>query len=299
MSESSEKIGFVGVGLMGQGMATNILAKSFPLTIIGNKNRKPVENLVQKGATEAKNFAELAQNSTIIFTCLPGSPQVEAVVAQLSEGLQPGTVIIDCSTADPTSTMSIAEKLSTQGVELADAPLGGTPTQAESGELAAMVGAKTEVFQRVEPVIKAWAGSVVHIGGVGDGHRMKLLNNFISMGYAALYSEALALAEKVGISIEKFDSVLQGSRIDSGFYQTYIDHVKNGNLESHKFTLTNALKDMKYLESMADSVNLINPMGNAIKNSFAVAIAAGATGPEDYVPSLANHIRRLNSAGNN
>ena len=298
MSASSERIGFVGVGLMGHGMAKNILNKGYPLTIIGNKNREPVENLVQNGASEASNFAELAQNSTIIFTCLPGSPQVEAVVTQLSEGLESGSVIIDCSTSDPSSTMAIAEKLSAKGVELADAPLGGTPVQAEAGELGAMVGAKPEVFQRVEPVIQTWAASVVHIGGVGDGHRMKLLNNFISMGYAALYSEALALADKVGIPIDKFDSVIQGSRIDSGFYQTYIDHVKNGNLESHKFTLTNALKDMKYLESMADSVNLINPMGNAIKNSFAVAIAAGATGPADYVPSLANHIRRLNNAGN-
>ena len=299
MTNSSEKIGFVGVGLMGHGMAKNILAKGFPLAVIGHRNRSPVEDLVKNGAIEAKTPAELAQQTSVIFTCLPGSPQVESAVEQLSVGLQSGTVIVDCSTADPTSTMAIAEKLSEKGVELADAPLGGTPTQAHAGELAAMVGAKDEVYKRIEPIIKTWAKSVVHLGSVGDGHRMKLLNNFLSMGYAALYSEALALAEKVGISIDKFDSVLQGSRMDCGFYQTYMDHVKNGNLESHKFTLTNALKDMKYLESMADSVNLINPMGNAIKNSFAVAIAAGGTGPEDYVPSLAKIIRQLNGMGIN
>ena len=261
MTESSETIGFVGVGLMGHGMAKNILAKGFSLVVIGHRNRNPVEDLVQNGAKEAENLAELAQQTSVIFTCLPGSPQVESAVEQMSEGLQSGTVIVECSTADPTSTMAIADTLSEQGVEIADAPLGGTPTQANAGELAAMVGAKDNIFQRVEPIIKTWASSVVHIGGVGDGHRMKLLNNFLSMGYAALYSEALALSEKVGISIEKFDSVIHGSRMDCGFYQTYMDHVKNGNLESHKFTLTNALKDMKYLESMADSVNLVKSDG--------------------------------------
>ena len=146
MTNSSEKIGFVGVGLMGHGMAKNILAKGFPLVVIGHRNRSPVEDLVKNGAIEAKTLAELAQQTSVIFTCLPGSPQVESAVEQLSEGLQSGTVIVDCSTAEPTSTMAIAEKLSEKGVELADAPLGGTPTQAHAGELAAMVGAKDEVY---------------------------------------------------------------------------------------------------------------------------------------------------------
>ena len=177
---------------------------------------------------------------------------------------------------------------------MADAPLGGTPVQAQSGELATMVGADAAVFERLNPVISAWAKTAVHIGPCGAGHKMKLLNNFLSLGYAALYSEALALSEKVGISTKQFDSVIRGSRMDCGFYQTFMGYAVEGNREAHKFTLSNALKDLRYLESMADNVNLSNPIGNAAKNSFAMALAAGGDGPEDYVPHLVDFVAKRN-----
>ena len=105
---------------------------------------------------------------------------------------------------------------------MVDAPLSRTPKEAWEGTLDTMVGASDAVFARLKPVLDTWAGRVVHIGGTGDGHRMKLLNNFIAMGYAALYSEALALAQKVGITPQRFDSVIRGGRMDCGFYQTFM-----------------------------------------------------------------------------
>ena len=142
-------------------------------------------------------------------------------------------------------------------------------------------------------MIEAWAANIVHIGGVGDGHRMKLLNNFLSLGYGAIYSEALALANKVGLSPTKFDSVIRGSRMDCGFYQTFMGYIIDGNREAHKFTLSNAFKDLRYLESMADAAGMVNPVGNAVKNLFAAAYAAGGDGPEDYVPMLPEYVGRL------
>jgi 3-hydroxyisobutyrate dehydrogenase-like beta-hydroxyacid dehydrogenase len=208
--------------------------------------------------------------------------------------MKAGCVIIDCSTSDPTSTTALAEKLEAAGFYMADAPLGGTPVQAENGELSTMVGADKDVFDRVQPVISAWAQAIVHIGPSGAGHQMKLLNNFLSLGYAALYSEALALSEKVGISSAQFDSVIRGSRMDCGFYQTFMDCVVGGNRDAHKFTIKNALKDLMYLESMADSANLANPIGNAAKNSFAYASSAGLNGQQDYVPHLADFVKKMN-----
>lgn len=123
---------------------------------------------------------------------------------------------------------------------------------------------------------------------------MKLLNNFLSLGYAALYSEALALSEKVGISTQQFDSVIRGSRMDCGFYQTFMGYAVQGNREAHKFTLTNAFKDLRYLESMANGAGVANPVGNAVKNSFAMAHATGGAGPEDYVPHLVDFVARRN-----
>lgn len=294
MSVEKENIGFIGVGLMGHGMAKNLLAAGFPVSVIAHSNRAPVEALVAKGATEVTSLADMAAQATIIHICAPGSPQVEAIVAELMPALQPGSVIIDCSTSDPNSTVALAEKLEAQGFHMADAPLGGTPVQAEAGALSTMIGATEAVFARITPVVEAWTSAIVHLGPSGAGHKMKLLNNFLSLGYAALYSEALALSEKVGISTQQFDSVIRGSRMDCGFYQTFMGYAVEGNREAHKFTLTNALKDLRYLESMADGVNLANPIGNAVKNSFAMAHSAGGDGGEDYVPHLTDYVAERN-----
>tara|TARA_R110002124_G_scaffold49060_12_gene144319 strand:- start:20415 stop:21332 length:918 start_codon:yes stop_codon:yes gene_type:complete len=293
MSTSQETIGFVGVGLMGHGMAKNIVEKGFALSVIGHRNREPVEDLVKRGASEAASLKDLGARSSIVFICAPGSPQVEAIVRDLKTGLKPGSIIVDCSTSDPTSTANLSEQLAEADIAMADAPLGGTPVQAEEGKLSAMVGADDAVFERIRPVIEAWAANIVHIGGVGDGHRMKLLNNFLSLGYGAIYSEALALANKVGLSPTKFDSVIRGSRMDCGFYQTFMGYIIDGNREAHKFTLSNAFKDLRYLESMADAAGMVNPVGNAVKNLFAAAYAAGGDGPEDYVPMLPEYVGRL------
>ena len=181
---------------------------------------------------------------------------------------------------------------------MADAPLGGTPVQAEAGELATMVGASDAIYARLTPVISAWAKAMVHLGPCGAGHKMKLLNNFLSLGYAAMYSEALALSEKVGITTQQFDSVIRGSRMDCGFYQTFMGYAVEGNREAHKFTLTNAFKDLRYLESMANGAGIANPVGNAVKNSFAMAHATGGDGPEDYVPHLVDFVAKRNGLKN-
>ncbi|MEM7444762.1 MAG: NAD(P)-dependent oxidoreductase [Pseudomonadota bacterium] len=297
MSTTTERIGFIGLGFMGHGMAKNVREAGYEVTVLGNRNRKPVEDMVARGAVEASNSREVGERSDIVMMCLPGSPQVEAVVRGengLREGLASGSVIIDSTTADPVSTAAIADELAKKGVDFVDAPLSRTPKEAWEGTLDMMVGAKDQVLERVRPVLEVCTQRFTHIGGVGDGHRMKLLNNFLSMGYASIYAEALTLANKVGIAPETFHSVINGSRMDCGFYQTFMGYLIEGNREAHKFTLTNGLKDLRYLGSMADSVGLVNPVGAAAKNTLAAAVASGADGPEDYVPHLPEHIGRLN-----
>jgi 3-hydroxyisobutyrate dehydrogenase-like beta-hydroxyacid dehydrogenase len=291
----NEKIGFVGIGLMGQGMAKNIVEKGYPLTVIAHRNRAPVDDLVSRGAVEAASMQELAQNCTVIFLCLTGSPEVAAAVAALKPGLNRGSMIVDCSTSDPTVSLRLAAELADIGVDFVDAPLSRTPKEAWAGTLDCMVGATDAAFARVEPIIATWAAKIVHIGGVGDGHKMKLLNNFLSLGYAALYSEALALSRKVGIPVAEFDKVIRGGRMDCGFYQTFMGYALEGNREAHRFTLANAYKDMRYVESMANAATMPTPMASAVKSAFALAMATGGNGPEDYVPHLTDFINK--SAG--
>ena len=295
MSARKESIGFIGVGFMGQGMARNLVDKGFPLTVMGHRNRKPVEALVGAGAVEAKTAKELAARAEIIFLCVTGSAQVEAVMKGdngIMAGARPGTVVVDCSTSDPTVTVKLAAELEAKGLHLADAPLGGTPAQAALGQLSAMIGASPEVFARIKPACEAWAQKIVHLGPVGDGHKMKLINNFLSLGYAAIYAEALTLGQKIGITPQIFDSVIRGSRMDCGFYQTFMTYVLERDRDAHKFTLSNALKDVRYLESVANDAGVANPIGNAVKNSFANAVASGKG--EDYVPMLSDWIAGLN-----
>ena len=290
-----ERIGFVGVGLMGHGMAASMMKAGHPMTVVAHRNRAPVEDLVAKGATEAPDLAALAGASDVVHICAPGSPQVEAIVGELAPHLARGAVVVDCSTANPVSTQALARMLADAGIHMADAPLGGTPAQAAKGTLATMVGADPEVFERIAPILKTWAGaSVVRLGPPGEGHKMKLLNNFLAMGYGAIYAEALALANKVGIDTAQFDSVVRGSRMDCGFYQTFMGYAVEGNREAHKFTLTNALKDMTYLAAMAGTAGVANPVGAAIRNSYAAAVNAGGDGPEDYVPHLTDFVARAN-----
>jgi hypothetical protein len=292
---TKERVGFIGVGLMGHGMAKNILEKGFPLAIMGNRNRAPVDDLVGRGAVEKKSAKDLAATVDVLFLCVTDSEAVERIVRGkdgILAGAHPGLVVVDCSTANPVSTETIASELMSAGVAFADAPLGGTPAQAETGQLSAMVGASPEVFKRIEPVIATWAGRITHLGPIGTGHKMKLLNNFLSLGYAAIYAEALAIGEKVGISVETFDSVIRGSRMDCGFYQTFMGYALDGNRDSHKFSISNAAKDMRYVDAMANAQKMSNPVSAAAKNLFAAAAGSGMA--ENYVPHLVDFVASQN-----
>lgn len=295
MSDNKPVIGFIGVGLMGHGMAKNIVTKGYPLVVMGHRNREPVEHLVSLGAKEAKTAREVAAACDIVHLCVTGSTQVEALVRGpdgLLAGAKPGMVIIDCSTSNPVSTLALAAEAKAAGVAFADAPLSRTPKEAEAGTLDTMVGADPETFARIEPVLRCWAGLVVHLGPVSLGHKMKLVGNFVAMGYAALYSEAIAISRKAGLSIEQFHSVIGAGRMRSPFYDTFMQWSLVGDENAHRFTISNAHKDMRYLASMANELGIVNGIQAQVKNSFAAMEAAGKG--DKFVPMLADFVAGVN-----
>jgi 3-hydroxyisobutyrate dehydrogenase-like beta-hydroxyacid dehydrogenase len=295
---SKPRIGFIGVGLMGHGMARNIREKGYELTVLAHRNRAPVDDLIAHGAREVATAAEVAAASDVVFLCVTDSGVVERLVRGpngLKDAARAGLIIADCSTSNPASTLALHAELAPLGTVFCDAPLGGTPANAEAGELSAMIGCDAASFAVLEPVCRSWAKAVRHVGEVGAGHTMKLINNFIAQGYGALYAEALALAAKSGISPQVFDSVLRGSRMDCGYYQTFLRYVLEGDRNAHRFTLSNAAKDMRYVVALADQAGIANPIGAAVKNSYAAAVAAGRG--EDYVPMLADFIGAINGVG--
>lgn len=292
---SNRTVGFIGLGFMGEGMATNLLTKGNPLLVMANRRREAVERLIAKGASEVQTPAEMARGADVIFLCVTGSRDVEQVIEGkdgILAGARKGLIVIDCSTAEPTSTLRLSGRMEAAGVTLVDAPLGGTPAGAAAGTLQALVGASDEVFASVKPLIACWAATIVHVGPVGAGHKMKLINNFLSLGYAALYSEALAIGQKAGITPDTFHSVISKGRMQCGFYDTFMNYVIDRNENAHPFTISNAYKDLRYLASMADSVGAVNTLGDAVKNNFAAMVASGQG--ESFVPMLSDFIAAQN-----
>ncbi|MFC0337953.1 hypothetical protein SAMN05421848_2678 [Kushneria avicenniae] len=286
-----ERIGFVGLGLMGAYMATNIMKAGFPLQVF-DPNPASAEKLADKGASIGNSAAQLGAACDIVFICVPTSEHVESVIDG-PEGLRAGArekgqrlVIIDCSTSEPTVTRRLAHSLEQDGITLIDAALGGTPTQAESGELQAIVGADDATLERVRPVLESWSGRILHVGPTGAGHTMKLLNQFLAMSYGAIFSEALTIGAKAGISPETFDSVIRGSRMDSGFYQTFFQYVLERDRDAHRFTLNNAGKDIRYVASLADALEVDAKVAHAVSDLYASALAQG--NGEKFVPELSD-----------
>ena len=285
-------IGFIGAGLMGHGMAKNIVEAGYPLNVIANRNREPIEDLKKRGAMESSSVAELAGASDIVVLCLPGSPQVEATVTTILEGTCAGKTIVDCSTSNPVSTRMLAERAAEKGVSFVDAPLSRTPKEAWEGTLDVMAGGSEADFERLRPLIETFAGKLVRVGDIGAGHTMKLLNNFVSLGYASLYSEALAIGAKNGIDAETFRSVIGGGRMDCGFFQTFMQYAADRDRNAHKFAIANAHKDMRYVVSLANESGIASYLSSTVKNGLATAEAMGRG--QDYLPMISDVVAELN-----
>lgn len=274
----AEKIGFIGLGMMGHGMAKNLATKGFSLTVLGHKNRKPIESLKGMGAAEAANPAEVAARADIIFICVVGSPQVEEIVYGqngLLGAVKAGQIVVDCSTSEPESTARIAEDFSFKKVTFVDAPLARTPKEAEEGRLNVMVGAEPAVFRKIEPALKTFAENIFHVGGSGAGHKLKLVNNFFAMGQAALIAESLVAAKRAGIDLDAFCKVVGAGGANSGIFQMVALSAVAGTYDGLRFGLDLARKDLRYYTHMTEQLGLPSVLGEAVHQSFVLASAMG------------------------
>ncbi|MCW5300258.1 NAD(P)-dependent oxidoreductase [Herbaspirillum lusitanum] len=248
-----KNIGFIGVGMMGQGMAHNLVIKGFNVTVMGNRNRKPVEELVAEGAREASSLQDLVTNVDAIILCVTGSPQVEDLIFRaggILENCRSGQILIDCSTSEPMSSARIAGQLATKGVSFVDAPLARTPVEAMQGRLNTMVGADDATFAKVKPILEAFCENIFHIGGTTSAQKLKLLNNFVAIGTATLATEALAMCDAVGVDQRKFFDVISKGGANSGIFQMIAGGILEGRSDGMKFSIANAGKDLSYYNNM-------------------------------------------------
>jgi 3-hydroxyisobutyrate dehydrogenase-like beta-hydroxyacid dehydrogenase len=289
------RIGFIGIGLMGHGIAKNLVTKGFPLTVRVNRNRAPLSDLIAAGAKEVKTNADVARSSDIVFLCVTGAPQVEEIINGkdgIAAVAHKGLVVIDTSTSEPATTAKMREALAEKGVRFVDAPLARTPVEAELGKLNIMVGADDATFAELKPVLAAFCENIIHAGPAGHGIVLKLINNFLAMAIANASAEACAAAAKAGLSIRKLHEVVSAGAVNSGIFQMLVGKMLDGDLGGLKFTLVNAMKDLRYYTHMAESLPVSAIMGEAVHQSLVNANLLGFG--DKYVASLLEAQEKLN-----
>ncbi|SFP43998.1 NAD(P)-dependent oxidoreductase [Tranquillimonas alkanivorans] len=271
------KIGFIGLGLMGSAMVERLQAKGHDLTVIANRSRAKVEAAVGRGATEATTARDLAGASDIVMLCMDTSDSVESRIYGddgVLAGVREGTIVIDFGTSLPASTLKIGEALAGKGATYLDAPLGRTPAHAVDGKLNIMCAGDEAAYDEVKPVLDELGENVFHLGPLGTGHKIKLINNFFAMTTACAMSEAFAMADAAGVPREKLYGVMSAGPLHSGMMDFVRNYAAEGKIDL-AFSVANAAKDVGYYRAMADSLGARSRMSDCAAVTLGEANSAG------------------------
>lgn len=264
-------------------MAANLCRKGHDL-VVYDVAPEPCRALAELGAEVGKSAADVATRSRIVFTMLPDSSVVDAVIAGpdgILAHLPRGGVIVDMSTIDPRVTDRLASASAERGIEFVDAPVGRLASHAERGESLFMVGASDDVFARVKPLLEAMGTTIHHCGGVGSGMRTKLINNFLAIVSCQLNAEAIALSQRFGLSLEKTLDVIHGTTATNGqLKMAWATKVFTGDIEPG-FTIDLAHKDLSLIIDAANASKVPVPIAAVARESYSVARAQGH-GAKDF-----------------
>lgn len=279
------QIGFIGVGVMGRGMVKNLLKAGFPVTIYARHPEK-VQEVLEAGARLVGSSREVAENSDVVITMVPNSPEVEEVVLGpngVLEGARAGAVVIDMSTINPATSRKVAERCTEAGVSFLDAPVSGGAWGAENGTLSIMVGGEPEVFERCRPVFAAMgrADAIVNVGPVGAGEAVKLVNNMLGAVITAATAQAFTMGVKAGVDPAIINEVVSKSTGTSWQLQNaFPRNVFNGAFNPGFFTEL-MHKDIKLVLELGAESGVSVSLADEARRLYEAAIMAGY-GRDDY-----------------
>jgi 3-hydroxyisobutyrate dehydrogenase-like beta-hydroxyacid dehydrogenase len=280
---------------MGHGIGKNIVTKGYELTVLAHRNRAPIDDLISNGAREGNTARAIAQASDVVFLCVTGSPQVEDLVFRkdgLLEGMKPGLIIADCSTAEPSSTVKVAEAIHAKGGHFVDTPLVRTPKEAEEGKLGLMTGGDEKVLKDIRPILDCFADTIIHAGPIGAGHTLKLVNNFIAIGTAAVVAEGIAAGLKAKDDMKALNDIVMAGGAKSVMFERLIKVPLANDDSAAKFAIDNARKDVRYYTNMTETMPLTSYVAEAVHQTLVLASAQGYG--QKFVPRLVNLACQLN-----
>ena len=288
------RIGFIGLGLMGSAMVERLQDLEYPITVIAHRSRTRIDAAIARGADEAKTFAELAAGSDIVMLCVDTSDSVEAAMFGpdgVVGAIPTGAMVIDFGTSLPDSTKRIGAALEEKGALMLDAPLGRTPAHGREGKLNIMAAGTDAAFAQAEPVLKDLGENVFHVGPLGAGHTLKLINNFFAMTTACAMSEAFAMADLAGLKRETLYDVMAAGPLRSGMMDFVKANAIDGKPDMLAFSIANARKDVGYYAAMADALGAPSFISPATKQQLAIAKAKGWGGR--MVPEMVDFLAEL------
>lgn len=258
-------IGFIGLGLMGRAMVLRLLDRGYVVTVLGNRDRSGIEAAVAQGATEAPDAQALTEAADLVFLCLGTSGHVESRVhgaRGVLAGAKSGQIVVDFGTSLPDSTLKIGAALAEKGAVYMDAPLGRTPSHGREGKLNIMAAGDRAAFDKIRPVLDDLGENVFHLGPLGTGHRIKLINNFFAMTTASAMAEAFAMADASAIPRETLYGVMAAGPLRSGMMDFIRNYASEGKIDL-AFSIANAAKDVGYYRQMAEGLGARSRMSGA------------------------------------
>jgi 3-hydroxyisobutyrate dehydrogenase len=285
----SERIGFIGLGIMGSGMARNLLKAGFEVRV-WNRSHEKMAGLSAEGAIPTANPAQLATESDIIITCVSDSPDVEQVILGeqgVIHGAAAGALLIDMSTISPQTTRTIAARLLERGITMIDAPVSGGSEGAARGTLSIMVGGETAHVERAMPVFQAMGKTITHVGELGAGQTVKLANQILVVGNCLAMCEALLFAQAGGVDLQKTYSALQGGAAGSWMFTNRAPQIMARDWRPG-FTIDLQTKDLRLVLDAADELGVPIPTTSYILQLYRTlqAQGLGAEGNHALVKAL-------------
>ena len=281
------RVGYVGVGLMGHGAAKHIFINGWPLTVLGHRNRAPVDDLVARGIAEARDVSELVARSDVVFLCLPSAAQVEEIMlgaGGMAAALRPGMIVVDKTTGDPALTRRLGALLAERGISIIDAPIGRSPAQAEEGKLSTLLGGDPAVIARVRPIIEAYADTIIEAGPLGAALTVKIVNNFISFCNAVAISESFAAAAKLGVDFRPLCAMIDAGGSNSVMFQWIKPWILEGDDSFGRGRLAAGEKVLRSYIDLAKSGGAPTVMADAASRVLAGVLKGGHG--DRYLPTL-------------